>query len=121
MENTDADRLMRVYGGLRDGSQDRGPLSAGTVNDVAERQRSFASLAAFVDLAFDAVYGADEGPQIAKIVWVEPAFFETLGLPAARGRTFHREDAVSGLVPLSGGQLAPDNASVVVLTHTAWV
>ena len=117
----DADRLVRVYGRLRDGSQERGPLSAGTVNDFGERQRSFASLGAFVDLAFDAVYGADEGPQIAKIVWVEPAFFETLGVPAARGRTFRREDAVSGLVPLSGGQLAPDTASGVLLTHTAWV
>lgn len=117
----DADRLVRVYGRMRDGSQERGPLSAGTVNDLAERQRSFSSLGAFVNLAFDAVYGADEGPQVAKIVWVDPAFFETLGVPAARGRTFHREDALSGLVPLSGGQLAPDRDSVVLLTHTAWV
>jgi predicted permease len=117
----DADRLVRVYGRLRDGSQERGPLSAGTVNDFVERQRSFEGAAAFVDLAFDAVYGADEGPQIAKVVWVEPQFFETLGVPAARGRTFHRDDAASGLVPLSGGQFGPDTASVVVLTHSAWV
>ena len=117
----DADRLVRVHGGLRDGSQERGPLSAGTVNDLARRQRSFSSLGAFVDLAFDAVYGADGGPQVAKVVWVEPAFFETLGVRAARGRTFQRDEAESGFVPLSGGQLAPDTAPTVLVTHTAWV
>ena len=34
---TDADRLVRVYGRFLDGSNDRGPLSAGTVTDIAER------------------------------------------------------------------------------------
>jgi putative ABC transport system permease protein len=84
----DADRLVRVYGRFADGSQERGPLSAGTVDDIASRQQSFTSLTAFQDLAIDAVYGADEGPQLGRMVWVEPGFFETLGVAAARGRTF---------------------------------
>ena len=44
----DADRLVRVYARWLDGSMERGPLSAGTVADIAARQRSFESLAAFM-------------------------------------------------------------------------
>src|SRR5947209_860644 len=115
----DADRLVRVYGRLLDGSQERGPLSAGTIDDIAKRQRSFESLAAFQSSPSDAVYG-DHVPRIAKIAWVEPRFFDSLGVAAAFGRTFHSGDSTSGLVPLSGGQLGPDTARVVVLTHAAW-
>src|SRR5207253_9250879 len=49
-----------------------------------------------------------------------PGFFDGLGVAAAFGRTFHSGDPTSGLVPLSGGQLGPDTARVVVLTHAAW-
>lgn len=116
----DEDRLLRVYGRLLDGSLERGPLSAGTINDIAERQRSFESLAAFQTSTSDAVYGGDSFARIAKIAWVAPGFFESLGVPASLGRTFHAADATSGLVPLSGGQLGPDTARAVVLTHAAW-
>src|SRR5687768_10149943 len=51
----DADRLVRVYGRRADGSQERGPLSAGTVNDITERQSSFDGLAPFLDLGTEAV------------------------------------------------------------------
>src|SRR4030095_8468306 len=40
---TDADRLVRVYGGAR-AQQQRGPLSAGTISDIRDRQRSLVSL-----------------------------------------------------------------------------
>jgi len=115
----DADRLVRVYGGARAELQ-RGPLSAGTISDLRERQRSLASFSAFMDLAIDAVYGSDSGPQVARMTWVEHSFFDTLGVSAARGRVFRREDALSGLLPLSGGALAPDAPSAVMLTHSAW-
>lgn len=114
-----ADRLVRVYGRLLDGSLERGPLSAGTVNEIIERQRSFERLAAFQFSATDAVYGGDDSPRMAKVAWVEPAFFQALGVRAARGRMFNDDDGTSGLVPLSGGQLGPDTARVV-LTHAAW-
>ena len=116
----DADRLMRVYGGLLGDSRQRGPLTAGTVSDISERQQSFASLAAFANLVGDAVYESDEGPRVAKVAWVEPPFFETLGVPAAQGRTFRPGDAASGLVPLSGGQEGDDTARAVVISHAAW-
>jgi putative ABC transport system permease protein len=117
---TDADRLVRVYGGARAQLQ-RGPLSAGTISDIRDRQRSLASLAAFMDFAFDAVYGSDSGPQVVRMAWVERSFFDTLGVSAARGRVFRREDALSGLVPLTGGALAPDAPSPVMLTHSGWM
>ena len=115
----DADRLVRVYGRLLDGSAERGPLSAGTIHAIAERQRSFESLAAF-DSARDGVLGGDDFARIVRIAWVEPGLFKTLGVSAALGRTFHQDDRASGLVPLSGGQLGPDTARVVLLTHAAW-
>jgi putative ABC transport system permease protein len=114
-----ADRLVRVYGRLLDGSQERGPLSAGTIDDISERQRSFESLAAFQPFPGEAVYG-DQVPRVATVAWVEPGFFDTLGVSMAFGRTFHSEDSTSGLVPLSGGQLGPDTARTVILTHAAW-
>ncbi len=115
----DAARLVRVYGGARS-QQQRGPLSAGTITDIRERQRSLASLSAFMDVAIDAVYGSDSGPQVARMAWVEHSFFDTLGVSVALGRPFRREDALSGLTPLTGGALAPDAPSAVMLTHTGW-
>jgi putative ABC transport system permease protein len=115
-----ADSLVRVYGRLVESGQSRGPLSAGTAADIAARQRSFASVAAFMDLSIETVYGGDDGPQMAKMAWVDTTFFETLGVRAAHGRTFQREDGVNGLIPLAGGQLVPDEPSAVVLTDGAW-
>lgn len=106
----DASRLMHLYG----------PLSAGTIAEIAQRQRSFASVAAFMPSTSDGTYGSDEGARSARIAWVEPGFFHTLGVSAALGRTFNKEDATSGLAPLSGGQLALDTAPVVLVTHAAW-
>src|SRR5688572_28702713 len=47
----DAGRLVHVDG----------PLSAGTITEIAQRQRSFDTLTAFVLSASDAVYGGEEG------------------------------------------------------------
>ena len=116
----DADRLVRLYGSYRDRPQERGPLSAGTIRDITDRQRSFEKLSAFQDFASEAVYGGNDRPQTVKTAWVEPGFFQTLGVSAASGRTFSQDDTTSGLAPLSGGQLSPDTARVVVVSHAAW-
>ena len=50
----DAGRVMRAYGQRVDGSQDRGPVSAGTIMEVAARQRSFSQIASFEGMARDA-------------------------------------------------------------------
>jgi putative ABC transport system permease protein len=104
----DADRLVRVYGRFLDGSHERGPLSAGTVTDIAERQRSFESVAAFAGLPREVVYAGDDEPRVVNAAWVEPGLFRALGVPAALGRTFNDEDAAS------------DTARAVVLTHATW-
>src|SRR5438309_11363176 len=83
----DADRLVRVYGSYRDRPQERGPLSAGTIQDITDRQRSFEKLSAFQDFASEAVYGGNDRPQTVKTAWVEPGFFQTLGV-SARTRTY---------------------------------
>jgi putative ABC transport system permease protein len=116
----DADGLVRVYGRLLDGSRDRGPLTAAGVSDIAERQQSFASLAAFNGLVGDAVLGTGGGPRVVKVAWVEPGLFDTLGVAPAQGRMFRSDEAASGLVPLSGGQEGDDTASAVVISNAAW-
>ena len=118
---SESDRLVRIYGGAaKNASQTRGPLSAGTIDDIGARQQSFESLAGFMDAAIDAVYGSDTGPQITTITWVEPQFFDVLGVTMMRGRAFRRDDAVNGLVPLSGGALGQDAGAPVILSHPAW-
>src|SRR5215204_1457137 len=118
---SESDRLVRIYGGAtNNASQIRGPLSAGTIDDIGARQQSFDSLAGFTDVAIEAVYGSDTGPQITTITWVEPQFFDTLGVSMMRGRAFRRDDAVNGLVALSGGALGQDAGAPVILSHPAW-
>jgi len=116
----DADRLVRVHARWLDGSMVRGPMSAGTVADLASRQRSFERIAAFVDNVSDAVYGDESGSRITRLAWVDPAFFDTLGVTPARGRLLTPDDAASGLAPLSAATLVPDTALAVLVTHAAW-
>jgi putative ABC transport system permease protein len=116
----DADNLVRVYARWLDGSMERGPMSAGTVADLASRQRSFVRLAAFVDNVSDAIYGDESGSRITRLAWVEPTFFDTIGVTAARGRLLTQEDATSGLAPLSAATVVPDTARAVLVTNGAW-
>ena len=115
----DEDRLVRIYGRRIDGTQERGPLSAGTVLDIQNRQSSFTGLTAFIDAVDEAAFN-DERPRLVRVAWVEPRFFDVLGVGAISGRTFRQNDAVTGLVPLSGGQAGPDTPSGVMLTYQAW-
>ena len=104
----DADRLMRVYGHLLEEPDQRGALSAGSVRDIADRQRSFESVAAFQNQVIDAVHGDENGPRVAKVAWVEPGVFQTLGVSATLGRVFRPDD------------VSPDTAHVIVVSHGAW-
>jgi predicted permease len=105
---TDAGRLVRVYGRFLDGSNDRGPLSAGSVTDIAERQRSFERMAAFATLPRESVFSGAGEPRVVQVEWVEPELFRTLGVSAALGRTFQDEDATA------------DTAFTVMVTYAAW-
>ena len=70
----DADRLVRVYARWLDGSMERGPMSAGTVVDLASQQRSFERFAAFIEnVLYDGIGGAYAGtrrsdPRIARVI-----------------------------------------------------
>jgi putative ABC transport system permease protein len=101
----DVGRLVRVYGRVLDGSQDRAPLSVGTVIDVRERQQSLQRLAAFQFFPATAVFGGSDVPRIVKVALVEPEFFEVGGVAPERGRLFTREESA---------------AAPVVLTHDGW-
>jgi hypothetical protein len=115
----DADRLVRVYGRFLDGTNERALLRAGQVHTIGQRQRSLESLAAF-DSARDAVLGGDDFARVVRVAWVEPGLFQTLGVQAALGRTFHDDDRAIGHVPASGAEVGPDTARVVLVSHAAW-
>ena len=82
----DGERLVRIYGHFLDRSDARGPLSAGTVHDIVQRQRSFARLGAFMGLPREVVFAGTEGPQAVQALWIEPRLLATLGVQPALGR-----------------------------------
>jgi predicted permease len=104
----DADRLMRVYARMEDGSVERSSISAGVIRDFAERQRSFARLGVFYPGKVDVTYTGDAGPRVVNAALVGEGFFQTLGVTAARGRTVTDPDTKTG---------APN---VAVLSWGAW-
>jgi predicted permease len=101
-------RLVRVHGAFESMPGTVGALSAGTVYDLHARQRSFSETAASVSNGPDAVLQLDDGAAPVRLAWVEPAFFHTLGVRPAMGRTFDDADA------------APDTSQVVILSHQVW-
>lgn len=105
----DADRLVRVYGRLEDGSLERSSLSAGTITDFGERQRSFARLAHFYPTVIDVTYVQEGDPGVLAVALVGPTFFQTLGVVPRAGRSFTEADAATGAPP------------VAMLSHEAWV
>jgi predicted permease len=104
---SDSGRLVRIFSPFNDGTFERGSLSAGTVSDIRERQRSFSSFGAFLP-SRDVVYMADDAPQVMKAIWAEPSLFTTLGVSPVRGPGFRDEDAPR------------DTALVVMLPHATW-
>ncbi|MFL5582758.1 MAG: ADOP family duplicated permease [Gemmatimonadaceae bacterium] len=104
----DADRLVRVYGRMLDGTQERGGMSAGTITDIKARQRSFSRLGGFVGGPSEAIYQTEAGPRVGKVAWVEPELFPALGVAPALGRGLTLEDVVR------------DTVRNVVLSHAAW-
>ena len=104
----DPDRLVRVHGAFESVPGLVGALSAGTVHDLHERQRSFAETAASVSNGPDAVLQLDDGAAPVRLAGVEPAFFRTLGVSPLMGRAFEEADA------------APDTAQVVIISHAVW-
>ena len=104
---SDSGRLLRIYSPFNDGTFARGSLSAGTVSDIRERQRSFSIFGAYLTPR-DVVYSADDSPQVMKAVWAEPSLFRTLGVSPVRGPGFRDEDGLR------------DTALVVMMPYATW-
>jgi putative ABC transport system permease protein len=101
-------RLVRVYARFRDGSSEKGGLSAGAANDIGDRQRTFSSYTIFRGQTASRVYKGDGGTRMVTLAWVQPDFFSTLGVAPVVGRNFRDEDALS------------DTSLVAMLSHSAW-
>jgi putative ABC transport system permease protein len=104
----DAGRLQRIYGRLVDGSLERSSLSAGTVTDVAARQRSFTRVAWFYHGTVDVTFATDAEPTVLKAAIVGPGFLQTLGVSPVVGR------------PLADADAAEHAPAVGMLSFGAW-
>jgi putative ABC transport system permease protein len=105
----DAERLVRVQG-FREaqGASQQGGVSAGTAQDFVERQRSFSDVAFWTTSGRDAVLQGDDGASTARLAWVTPTFFQTLGVSPLIGRVFDDAEA------------SADTAQVIILSHAIW-
>lgn len=106
----ESDRLVRVHGHFLDGSSEQGPLSAGTVRDIAERQSSFEVVGASATGPWEAFYSAGRAgadTEVVRMLWIQPEQLEALRVAPAFGRGFVAEDA-------------RDTAQVVLLSHATW-
>lgn len=105
---SEADRLARIYGRMRDGSMERSGISAGAFTDIAARQRSFTRLTYFSNGPEDVAFTAPAGPVATTGLAIGPGFLETLGVKPGLGRTIGAADA------------ATDAPRVVMLSYAAW-
>jgi putative ABC transport system permease protein len=103
----DADRLMRIRTPIKALGDRVGSISAGTISDLRERQKSFSSFGAWLGPR-DVVYNPGDNPQIVKARWVEPSLFTTLGVRFVLGNNFRDEDGMR------------DTAFVTVLPWKTW-
>ena len=104
----DAGRLTRVYTPIKALGEREGAISAGTISDLRERQKSFTSLGAWLPTR-ESIYNPGDNPQIVKVRWVEPALFTTLGVRFIKGTNFRDEDGLRALQCLAeiGGEFQP--------------
>ena len=93
------DRLVLIYGLRKDSTNiNQGPLSVPRYEQIAARQNSFRSLAAFTPEFFNLTgMGDPEQVSSARVTW---RFFETLGIPPAKGRPFRAEEDKPGGDPV---------------------
>jgi putative ABC transport system permease protein len=83
-------------------------VSAPDYYDVRDQATSFESLSAITPFTRDITITGSGEPERARVAWVSPGFFRTLGVTPALGREF--------LPPES----EPGGARVVVLSHALW-
>jgi putative ABC transport system permease protein len=104
----EGERLVQVTGSWDGADQEGVTLSAGAVEAVRERQRSFESVAAYSPGLQEPFYMGESGPQVVTAGMVGTGFFGTLGVPALLGRTITAADR------------PPEAPAVVLLGHDFW-
>jgi len=103
------DRLVRVY--ARSDGSDRWNLTAGMLDELVRAHRGFKATSAFTAETREIVVDSDGQASIGRALWIQPGFFDTLGVRPALGRGFRADD-----VPAN----ADEPASHVVLSAPAW-
>ena len=107
MPYQDAGRLTRIYTPIKSIGDRVGAISAGTISDLRERQKSFSSLGAWLP-SRESIYNPGDNPQVVRVRWVEPALFTTLGVRFIKGNNFREEDGMR------------DTAFVTVIPWKTW-
>jgi putative ABC transport system permease protein len=106
------ERLVRVYARSPEGGE-RWGLTAGMADEIMRAQRGFTAMALFAAHPSEIVVGDAGGARVANGTWVQPGYFDVLGVAPTIGRTFTAED-------FPGGPLEDLPSVVTVLTHAAW-
>jgi predicted permease len=92
-------RLVRITSELRAfGATDTG-VTAAELADYQERRDLFASVAGMVPVNANVTSG--DTPERVEMMLVSWNYFDVLGVPPARGRTFNRDDQVPGVANLA--------------------
>ena len=105
---SDADRLVRIYARMADGSLERSSISAGITVDLAARQRSFSHVATFYREGVDVDVTRDGTPRVWRATLAGTGYFATLGVSAAAGRVLSDADCQTGAAP------------VVMVSYATW-
>lgn len=101
-----ADRLVMVSHYDRNTGTAGNTISPGNLLEWRDRSGSFASMASIEPFSLEIL--SDGEPENVRIWRVSEGFFDTLGVPAAHGRTFTSEE------------YQPGAGSVIVLGHRFW-
>jgi putative ABC transport system permease protein len=94
-------RLVRIWASYRDAGYARAPFSGPMLGEIERRNRSLADVAAIWVVEPRTFTGAE--PEQAKCARVTTNFFDVLGVRAAQGRTFIKQDTGTPAVILTDG------------------
>jgi predicted permease len=90
------DRLVRVFQAYPERDVRFGEVSRSDLDDWAARSRHLSGLAAYSRLPGSPTRTGGERPDLLDATWTSGEFFTTLGVEAARGRTFGPREETAG-------------------------
>src|SRR6266568_2150730 len=95
------ERLVRIWASYRDAGYARAPFSGPMLGEIERRNRALTAVAAIWVVEPRTFTGVE--PEQVKCARVTANFFDVLGVRAAHGRTFLKEEAGSPAVMLTDG------------------